>query len=212
MEIHSILDSGFSCNIFIVESGGQAAVIDTGTGQRNTAEEIAKFIELDAISKIILTHRHCDHIGGIRHLKERLPDVEYLAYKGDAEAIQNAEKASTGSAMWRIPIVPVKVTWLDDGDVIEVGKEKLEVMHTPGHTIGSMCLYHRKSKTLFSGDTVFSDGFVGRTDLPTGSITDLRHSLKLLSGLGVENLYAGHEQVVEGEASQHIKWGLSSLC
>ena len=211
MKVHSLLDRGFSCNIFIVVSGAQAAVIDTGTGQRDTADQLAELIDLDAVQKVILTHRHCDHIGGIRHLKDRLPSAEYLAHKADAEAIQNAEKGSTGSAMWGIPVVPVKATWLDDGDLIEVGDEVLEVLHTPGHTTGSMCLYHRDSRTLFSGDTVFSDGFVGRTDLPTGSMSDLRHSLQMLSGLGAENLYPGHEHVVEGEARRHIKWALSSL-
>ncbi len=210
MKVHAIMDYGFSCNIYVIECKDEIAVIDTGTGQKDTGAQVSEFIEPDRITKIILTHRHCDHIGGIRHLKALVKDAEYLAHESDAEAIQNGEKLSTGSTMWQIPVVPVDVTWLKDGDIIDLGEVKLEVIHTPGHTIGSMCLYERASRSLFSGDTVFSDGFIGRTDLPTGSMPHLRNSLKLLSGMDVEDLYAGHEGVVRGEAGKHIKWAMSS--
>jgi len=78
------------------------------------------------------------------------------------------------------------------------------VIHTPGHSPGSICLYEPGKKWLFSGDTVFAYGSFGRVDLPGGSARELIKSLEMLSRLDVENLYPGHEEVVEGDAKLHI--------
>jgi glyoxylase-like metal-dependent hydrolase (beta-lactamase superfamily II) len=87
---------------------------------------------------------------------------------------------------------------LQEGDKIELGELTLKVLHTPGHTAGSICLYEPQQR-LFSGDTIFSDG-VGRTDLPTGDVTALHNSIEGLLKLDVQNIYPGHGPHVEKNA------------
>jgi glyoxylase-like metal-dependent hydrolase (beta-lactamase superfamily II) len=92
-------------------------------------------------------------------------------------------------------IKPVKVARaVDEGDSIPVGAQKLSVLHTPGHSIGSMCLYDEASGILIAGDTLFY-GAVGRTDLPTGDGAQQKESLKKLAQLPDETkVYCGHDE------------------
>jgi glyoxylase-like metal-dependent hydrolase (beta-lactamase superfamily II) len=83
---------------------------------------------------------------------------------------------------------------LKDGDVIETEDYRLEVLHTPGHTNGSICLYDEAKKIIFSGDTFFIEG-IGRTDLPSGDMEALKKSLKRLASLDIEKVYPGHGEV-----------------
>ncbi|MCK4247341.1 MAG: MBL fold metallo-hydrolase, partial [Methanomicrobia archaeon] len=71
---------------------------------------------------------------------------------------------------------------------------RLEVLHTPGHTDGSICLYDEAKKIMFSGDTFFIDG-IGRTDLPSGNEEALKESLERLASLDIEKVYPGHGRV-----------------
>jgi glyoxylase-like metal-dependent hydrolase (beta-lactamase superfamily II) len=87
--------------------------------------------------------------------------------------------------------VPADPDELFDGDTIDLGDHVLKVIWTPGHTDGSMCLYDEMTKSLFSGDTVFSEG-VGRTDFPTGSIVELRSSVERISSIDIIGIYPGH--------------------
>ncbi len=93
---------------------------------------------------------------------------------------------------------------LKNNDEILVGDNKYNIIHTPGHTPASICLYSKKDKTLFSGDTIFSHGSFGRYDLPGGNLQQLKESIKKISKLDVENIYPGHQAYVEGEANKHI--------
>lgn len=81
---------------------------------------------------------------------------------------------------------------------------ELEVVHTPGHTPGSICLYHREKRLLFSGDTIFPEGSFGRYDLPGGDLAALRQSVEALSRLEVKELYPGHGMPVRNGGSRHI--------
>nr|HPR42673.1 MBL fold metallo-hydrolase [Candidatus Methanofastidiosa archaeon] len=80
---------------------------------------------------------------------------------------------------------------LKEGDLVENGEHRLEVIHTPGHTSGSICLLDKANDTLFCGDTWFYNG-VGRTDLPSGSLDDLGESFKKLSRYDVGHICPGH--------------------
>ena len=92
-----------------------------------------------------------------------------------------------------------------DGDVVETELGELTVIHTPGHTAGSICLLDGSREALYSGDTVFADGFFGRYDMPTGSLRMLVESLGRLSELKVEALLPGHGKVVVREGWKHIR-------
>ncbi|MEM0493467.1 MAG: MBL fold metallo-hydrolase, partial [Candidatus Thermoplasmatota archaeon] len=94
---------------------------------------------------------------------------------------------------------------IQHGDNIQIGDEMFTVIHTPGHSPGSICLYSPYSKILISGDTVFSDGGFGRFDLPGGDIHQLARSIKNLTTLEVKQLYPGHGYTVPEEGDKHIK-------
>ena len=91
--------------------------------------------------------------------------------------------------------------------MIDLGKVRLEVIHTQGHTQGSICLYEPKSKSLFSGDTIFSDG-IGRVDLPGGDWIKLKKSIERLLNLhrssSIEKIYPGHGSIGSGDDIERI--------
>jgi hydroxyacylglutathione hydrolase len=87
----------------------------------------------------------------------------------------------------------------------------LTVIHTPGHTPGSICLYHEGEEVLISGDTVFTHGSFGRFDLPGGNLPALRLSLKKISGFAVQGVYPGHGEPVREGGSRHVTAALRAV-
>lgn len=124
------------------------------------------------IKYIINTHGHVDHMTGNAEMK-RKTGAQIVVHRDDAELVMFTPiplfKMNGGE---KSPYPDVTV---DDGDVINVGKVTLEVIHTPGHTLGSICLYSQGY--VFTGDTLFVEA-VGRTDFPGGSWGALCHSIK----------------------------------
>jgi len=150
----------------------EGAVIDPGS----QGYKILDFIEQHniKIKYIINTHGHYDHIGADLFLKDKL-GAEILVHKNDAEMLKDPmlnlsfydDVSEIGG------IVPDRL--LEEGDIISVGSIELRVLHTPGHTPGSICLFSERE--IFTGDTLFA-GSVGRTDLPGGDMKQLKKSLE----------------------------------
>ena len=134
---------------------------------------------------------------------------EAMAGAGDAPYIANADPKYTLSDMFDGELYSMDITELVEGDVIDLGDHRLRVISTPGHTCGGICLYDEVTRSLFSGDTVFSYG-VGRTDFPSGSKNELIGSLRKLSELDVGTLYPGHSEITE-EGNRAIKYGLMMM-
>jgi len=209
-KIYCIYGRDYDSNIYII-LGEIPTIIDTGTGLHH--EEVAKKIKsiinpLD-IEQIILTHEHYDHCGGVRKIKD-LTKAKITAHEKAADKIERGESAFAallGGEMPKIPVDQIVV----DGDIIQVGDEKCQILHTPGHTPGSICLYLPSSRSLFSGDTVFAYGSFGRYDFPGGSLTQLKKSIKRLSTLDIVNLYPGHDIFIEGEGKSHIMMSLRNI-
>ena len=152
----------------------------------------------DQINTIVLTHCHFDHTAHIKEITH-LCKAKVAIHKNDARGLVDDLQSLSMHFGARSPgIVPDIV--LGEGDIIG----ELTVLHTPGHTPGSICLFSEREGVLISGDTVFSDGCFGRYDFPGGSRMELSRSLDRLSVLEVAGLYPGHGEPVEQGGSRHI--------
>jgi len=203
----------FDSNIFVVldPAKGRLMVIDTGTGMFYDDFKrrlIKDGLNPEDISKVVLTHVHVDHSGGLARIADEF-SPEVLVFHMEADSVEEGGDGLLLAEMFNFPFTPTKVhVRLKEGDTIRFGRLLLEVLNTPGHTIGSICLYDRERKILFSGDTVFTHGSFGRVDFPTGSPQQLLESLKRLSKLDVEYLLPGHLDIARGNGSEHIKLSL----
>lgn len=187
---------GYDSNIYIFED----VIVDTGTGDNilYIKDSIkAAGISVDDLSLIVNTHNHYDHIGG-----NRCFDLEVAMHREDAKAIEEGNDEATAASMFGRSMKGMKVDRkLEEGDKIH----DFNVLHTPGHTKGGICLYN--NETLISGDTVFAGGGCGRMDIG-GDINDMKESLKRLSHLAVEYLLPGHGQWTR-DGSKHVKMAYS---
>lgn len=211
MQIHQIKDQAFEANAYLIECS-IPILIDTGTGWdiSRTLETIGRIVDPKRIETIILTHRHLDHVGGAEELSRIFGSVLYASVDDSPPLIQ-VDQVSTGARLFGKSFHPLPVRVLNYGAVINLGDGELDIIHTPGHTIGSISLLERNTKSLFSGDTIFANGSVGRWDFVTGDYYQLVQSIQKLRVLDVENLYPGHGPFVEGEGRDHIEMGLDFL-
>ncbi len=205
MVVHCIFGRGYDSNIYVIP-GRKTTIVDTGTGlySKQIVSDIKEIIDPERIQQIIITHEHFDHCGGVRKLHDIISDsVKIMAHVDASDKIERGDSDFARMLGGVMPKMPVDVK-LKESDSVEIGDETYRVIHTPGHSPGSMCLYAEKSKTLFSGDTVFSHGSFGRYDFPGSDAGLLRDSIERLSKLDVEYLYPGHESIVEGDGNRHI--------
>ncbi len=172
------------------------AIIDCGGDSSFIVKALSRYLNPKEIEFVFLTHSHFDHAMASPDLK-RWFGCKVVMHEMEFELLKSGYSLF-GYRFYVEPDFLVK-----DGDVFELGEIELRVIHTPGHTPGSVCYYEPNRKWLFSGDTVFSHGAFGRTDLPGGNSSELIKSLEKLSKLDVEKLYPGHEEPVEN-ARMHI--------
>jgi hydroxyacylglutathione hydrolase len=151
-------------------------IIDPGGETARIAEIVARY-DL-TVQSIVHTHAHLDHIYCTREVKEAHGGTVCL-HRGDA-FLYDGFAAQAAMFGWKPqPTTPVE-RWIDHGDRIDLGKRELAVLHTPGHTPGSVCFEIRDpdaGRLLFSGDTLFRRS-IGRTDLPGGDSATLARSIK----------------------------------
>jgi len=194
----------YDSNMFLL-IGEKTLLIDTGSGTVSAPiiGHIGDILNGRKLDFIVLTHYHYDHIGG---LKDFIPAFgpEIFAGSGDIDKIRKG--GHDGIFGVDIPPCP-NIKELSEGMKIDLGAHLLEVIETPGHTPGGICLYDHKTRSLFSGDTVFADG-IGRTDFEGGDLRQLRESLHKLKKYDILNLYSGHGPVIEGRGNDSIIRGL----
>jgi hydroxyacylglutathione hydrolase len=168
----------FECNCTVVACGDtkDAVVIDPGGEVARIAEIVAQY-DL-AVRAIIHTHAHLDHIYCTRDVKEA-HGGEVCLHRGDT-FLYDGFAMQAAMFGWKVrPTTPVE-RWIEHGDTIAMGKRTLDVIHTPGHTPGSVCFAlddPDAGRVLFAGDTLFR-GSVGRTDLPGGDGRQLATSIR----------------------------------
>ena len=152
----------------------------------------------DQINTIVLTHCHFDHTARVKEIAH-MCKAKVAIHKNDARGLLEDTWSLSMHFGARSPGIAPDIV-LNEGDIIG----DLQVLHTPGHTPGSICLLAERDFVLFSGDTVFTDGCFGRYDFPGGSRIELARSLDRLALLDVEGLFPGHGEPVEQGGSRHI--------
>jgi hydroxyacylglutathione hydrolase len=192
--------SDIDSNIYITGD----TVIDCGTGFNFTRLKTylaALKLNLESIKHIINTHGHFDHIGGNGYFY----DADVAIHTLDAPIVEKGDVQLSYADFFDGRLRPHKVERkLNEGDVVTAGSLKLRVIHTPGHTPGSICLHCEERSILFSGDTIFSDG-IGRTDMPGGNDDALYQSIEKLVKLKVEKMFPGHGDPVKEGAGEVIR-------
>jgi glyoxylase-like metal-dependent hydrolase (beta-lactamase superfamily II) len=174
MEIKRLTGGNLESNGYILTTGNsnECCIIDPGyNGERYLKEIKAGGLTLKGI---LLTHHHYDHVGGVKKITSAL-DCDVYMHRADADVYSG-----------RVDVL------LEGGEEIKLGDEVIHVIHTPGHTKGSVC-FQASPKIVFTGDTIFNVD-LGRTDLRGGSQVEMINSIKYIASKWKDNcvIYAGH--------------------
>jgi glyoxylase-like metal-dependent hydrolase (beta-lactamase superfamily II) len=206
--INIITGEGSHANLFSsnVYSIGKHTISLVDAGEHEEINHLKSVFEhfhgtIEHLSSVIITHSHDDHWEGVKTLLQTVPlqimvhkdDVSY--YRQELNRIDNIKEYS--------------LRGLFDGDIIEAENHRLQVLHTPGHDGGSICLYDAANRILFSGDTVFASGTTG--SLRSGNLADLTRSLRRLTTLDVDILLPGHGDIAFKNGNKAIQLALERL-
>ncbi|WNY23975.1 Hydroxyacylglutathione hydrolase [Methanimicrococcus hongohii] len=206
MKVEEIIPQYYDSNIYIIN---RKIIIDTGMTEDYVLRCIEEVMPIEEIELIILTHAHYDHSGCANAILSR-SNAKLAIHEADAPFLSEDNLSGALNFGSRASCSPPDITY-KGGEMIAIGpneegvEEYLEVIHTPGHTVGCICLYEANSKTLFSGDTVFSDGGIGRTDFKISAAEKMTESIDKLTKLDVENLCPGHGRPTIGNANRSIE-------
>ena len=182
-----------NCNTYLINSE-KRILIDPGHNHLlgHVKENLAKLsLSIRDIDLVIITHGHPDHMEGIRAFSDTSAMI--AMHQAEMDFIKNIAP-HYGEALGISDFEPHIL--LKEGD-LQVGEQSFEIINTPGHSPGSICIYWPDKKILFTGDVVFNQG-IGRTDLPAGSGQELKESIKKISRLDLDYLLPGHGDIVSG--------------
>lgn len=181
-----------NCYVISDSSTSKCIILDPG----DAAYLISEYILENSLipTAIIATHGHFDHILAVNELQLAF-NIPFMIHKADKPIVEYMKGSAT---YWlkqnMIEEVPKIDKELIDEDTITFGESTLSIIHTPGHSPGGICLYNKKEKVIFTGDTLFHNTY-GRTDLPYSSKEDMKKSLeKLKKEFKDYKAYAGHEE------------------
>ena len=204
MEIISLKPTGFSSNCYLIVEENQAFAVDPSISDDIIIKELEKrSLELRGI---LLTHGHFDHIWKLKELRQKTGAPVYV-HEFDAEMLTSSAKNAYSAFMYGEFTVGGADFLLHDGDVLTLGDESLSVIHTPGHTRGSVCF--DTGDSLITGDTLFAEGF-GRYDLYGGDFNTLKASLQKLCEMASTErrwIFCGHgEPSTLKSAAENLKY------
>ncbi|AEH59914.1 beta-lactamase-like protein [Methanosalsum zhilinae DSM 4017] len=203
MIVDMLNTSMYSSNTYLIN---KKIVIDPGMNPDILIKELEKYTSAKNIELIVLTHCHFDHTGAAKALVEK-SNAKVGIHTDDVAGLMD-DRASAASVFGQsAPGLTPDITYTE-GDLISINSLSLQVIHTPGHTPGSICLYEPGSRSLFSGDTIFASGSIGRTDFTGGSSQKMITSIEKVTELDVERLYPGHGPVTDENVNRQINLSL----
>ena len=187
MRIISVCERAFGANTYLLVSGNQALVVDPAVSVASIVD--AAVNEGAEIVGVLLTHGHFDHLLSLDTICKNLGIPSYI-HENDAEMLTDGKKNAYYTFFGQERVFRAADRLLSDGDTIPLGNESITVIHTPGHSMGSVC-YHA-GDILVTGDTLFAEA-IGRQDLYGGSPVLMKDSLQRLEMLsGDPIIYPGH--------------------
>lgn len=192
--IYSFTFNLFSEHTYILEGeGGECVIIDPGCSGDSERRELTEHLSSHCIKPvaILLTHGHADHVYGVKALQDSYGIPVYMSPDDQVELDGNERMAARFGM--EAPDCSFSVTGISDGEVLHLAGMDIEVITTPGHTIGCACFLLRSAAVMFTGDTLFA-GAIGRTDMGSGDydkeIVSIMEKLILLDG--DITIYPGH--------------------
>lgn len=189
MEIIELGAIGYASNCYIIHSGEDAYIIDPTAG----VEKILSTLDQNSLTLrgVLLTHGHFDHVLSLSPLLDAVRVPVYI-HELDAELLGDAYKNASLPLLFHSLTFPAADKYLHDGDILPLGNESVTVLHTPGHTRGSVCF--DLGEAMLTGDTLFSEGY-GRVDLYGGDRGSLVRSMRRLCTLASDSdrrIFCGH--------------------
>jgi glyoxylase-like metal-dependent hydrolase (beta-lactamase superfamily II) len=182
-------------HVYLIKGDTKNVLIDTGVAAKFSVlkHRLAELgLRIRDVNLIILTHEHYDHIGATAFFHKT---AVVAAHRLAANKLDLQDEFVTFSKYRDRPSKPFWVDiWLEDGSIIDLGNHELQVVHTPGHTSGCICLYEQRAGLLFTGDTVFSGGTLSEI-AASGNVSDYVNSIRRLSNLKIKQLYPGHGRI-----------------
>ena len=206
------VDPFLQANLYLVRGRDRDVLIDTGLGVASLTDELPELFERPLLA--VATHRHFDHVGGLHEFEavaihredagavasgdvfaslviEDYPPEELAGYEPPEALLTAFPHEGFDPAAYRLePVTPSVL--LDEGDVIDLGERKLEVLHLPGHTPGEIGLWEDETRTLFSGDCVYESGVL-LDELPESDIPRYVRSMERLRDVAVSVVHGGHD-------------------
>jgi hydroxyacylglutathione hydrolase len=191
-------------------SSGDLSLVDAGLmgkGPYKVGQINEGGLPLEDIKRIIMTHTHLDHIGCLKEIMDAIPHAELWVHTEEAEFLEKGDDRTVyGMDMFKsmcqaqYGITPGAFTFqvarkLKGGETLEIGDMVWDVLHVPGHSLGSIALYNPVEKALIPGDVVYADYAIGRFDLHGAKGGQLKDSLYRLAELEVDILLPGHNRV-----------------
>ena len=195
MRIQEFTFNMFQENTFIIwDKSNSCIIIDPGCYSEKEEEVLISFIEKNDLipEKLVNTHCHIDHILGNKVMSEKW-GLDLYMHKDDISLLNNAKNIANMYGFNNYQEAICNRIYLSDGDKLTFGESELEILFTPGHSPGHICLLNKKGKFIIAGDVLFN-GSVGRTDLRGGDFDTLIKSIRkrLLSLEEDTIVYCGH--------------------
>ena len=187
-KIHTIVVGNLQTNCYILQSKTTGIIIDPG----DEPDRIVRFLRDIQMkpAQIIATHTHFDHVLGVDSIRAKL-NVPFLIHRDDLSMLESMQNRVRQIMGFEVPPPPKVDSFVKDGDSLRVGEESVRILHTPGHSPGSISL--SGEGYVFTGDALFNQS-IGRTDLPGGDLKTLIHSIgdRLFKLDDNTTVYPGH--------------------